>query len=242
MPLEWHAVMGSVLQTQLLWLAATLGVYFLALRVFNASRHFPLLNPLLASMLALMGLLWFSGTSYATYRHGTAFIDFLLGPATVALAVPLYEYRRLLRQMWAPLLGALVVGSLATIGSVVAVGRIMGLSRETLLSLAPKAVTTPIALGIVQSIGGSASLVVVFTMITGITGAILGLTLLRWLRVRDHAVAGFALGLGASGIGTARGFEESEEMGAFGGLAVGLNGVFTAVVLPLLVHWHVLGL
>ena len=239
---ELRPLIAPLLHTQLLWLAATLAAYVLAVRLFNACGRQPLLNPLLISTLALMGVLWVTATPYANYRHGAAFIDFLLGPATVALAVPLFEYRSLLRRMWLPLLGALGAGSLTTIGTVVLVGRALGLSHQTLLSLAPKAVTTPIALGIAKSVGGSASLVVVFTMITGISGAILGLTLMRWLRIRSHAVAGFALGLGASGIGTARGFEESEEMGAFGGLAVGLNGVFTAIALPLLVHWHVIGL
>lgn len=242
MPSELNALLSPLLQGDLLWLVLTIGVYFAAVRLFQAVGRHPLLNPLLVSVLLIMAVLWLSHTPYAVYRQGTAFIDFLLGPATVALAVPLYEYRHLLRRMWQPLLAALVVGSLTGISTVVAGGELLGLSHRTVLSLAPKAVTTPIALGIVHSVGGSAALVVVFTIATGITGAIIGLTLLRWLRVRNHAVAGFAMGLGASGIGTARAYEESEEMGAFGGLAVGLNGVFTAVVLPLLIHWHVLGL
>lgn len=236
------ALLNPLLHGDLLWLVLTTGVYFAAMRLFQGARRHPLLNPLLVSLLLIMAVLWVSGTPYAVYRQGTAFIDFLLGPATVALAVPLYEYRHLLRQMWLPLLAALVVGSLTGIGAVVVGGELLGFSQATLLSLAPKAVTTPIALGIVHVVGGSASLAVVFTMVTGISGAILGLSLLRWLRIRNHAVAGFAMGLGASGIGTARAYEESEEMGAFGGLAVGLNGVFTAIALPLLIHWHVLGL
>ncbi|WP_097458650.1 LrgB family protein [Mangrovitalea sediminis] len=231
-----------LLHSDLPWLVATLATYLVSVRIFKASGRKALLNPLLLSMVILIALLELTHTPYTTYRQGAELINFLLGPATVALAVPLFEYRHLLLKMWMPLAGGLIVGSLVTIGSVVALGHLADLPLPVILSLAPKAVTTPMALGIAQSAGGDVPLVVVFTMSTGICGAVFGLMLLRALRVRDHAICGFTMGLGASGVAAARCFEESEEMGAFAGLAVGLNGVFTALAVPLLIHWHIWGL
>lgn len=231
-----------LLHSDLPWLSATLAAYLLSVRIFQWSGRKALLNPLLLSMILLIALLELTHTPYTTYRQGSELINFLLGPATVALAVPLFEYRHLLMKMWMPLAGGLVVGSLVTIGSVVAFAHLAGLPQPVVLALAPKAVTTPMALGIAQSAGGNVPLVVVFTMTTGICGAVFGLLLLRLLRVRDHAICGFTMGLGASGVAAARCFEESEEMGAFAGLAVGLNGVFTALAVPVLMHWHIWGL
>ena len=236
------SLIQPVLHGQLLWLVATLAAYAISVKLFQLSNHHSLLNPLLISILLLIGLLAITHTPYSEYRDGSELINFLLGPATVALAVPLYEYRQLLVEMWLPLVCALVVGSLVTIGSVSLLGHWLGFSLNTLLSLAPKAVTTPIALGIVQSAGGNVPLMVVFTMVTGIIGAIFGLTYLRAIRIKDPVISGFTMGLGASGIGTARCFEENEEMGAFAGLAVGLNGVFTALVVPVLIHFHLFAL
>ncbi|HYW03297.1 MAG TPA: LrgB family protein [Gammaproteobacteria bacterium] len=232
----------QLLHAPAFWLAATLGIYLGATRLFLASRRFALLNPVLLTVTLLAILLWLTGTPYARYESGAHLVGFLLGPATVALAIPLYQSRDLLRRTWLPLAGGLVAGSLVTVLSVVAIGHWLGLSRPVLLALAPKAVTTPIALGITAKLGGATSLVAVFTVVTGVTGATIGLAMLRLIRVHDDETAGFAMGLSGSGIGTARAFEESERMGAFGGLAVGLNGLFTAVVLPLLMHWHLLPL
>lgn len=237
-----ETALQPLLHGQLIWLVATLAAYAISFKLFQWSNHHSLLNPLLLSMLLLMGLLSLTNTPYSEYRSGSELINFLLGPATVALAVPLYEYRALLVEMWLPLVCALVVGSLVTIGSVALLGQAMGFSLHTLLALAPKAVTTPMALGIVKSAGGNVPLVVVFTMVTGITGAIFGLTLLRAVRIKDPVISGFTMGLGASGLGAARCFEENEEMGAFAGLAVGLNGVFTALVVPVLMHFQLFGL
>ncbi len=235
-------LLHTMLQSNLIWLVATLGCYAGAVKLFQISGHQALLNPLPVSMLLLTGLLTITHTRYETYRESSQLIDFLLGPATVALAVPLFEYRRLLARMWLPLLTALAVGSLVTVASGTMLGHLMGLNRATLLSLAPKAVTTPIAMGIAQAAGGNVPLVVAFTMLTGILGAIFGLTLLRALRIKDPVIAGFTMGMGASGLGAARCFEENEEMGAFAGLAVGLNGIFTAAVIPALAHFHLFGL
>ena len=136
-----------------------------------------------------------------------------------------------------PLLLALCAGSATAIISAVLIARACGASLATQLSLAPKSVTTPIAMGISENIGGIPSLTAALVIVTGIVGAVGGRSLFRLLGVRDDAVKGFAMGIAAHGIGTARAFQESETMGAFSALAMGLNGLLTALLVPLLIHW-----
>jgi predicted murein hydrolase (TIGR00659 family) len=227
-------------QTPLLWLSITLIVYQLSSMLYLRTGGFPLLNPVLVSVVLLVALLLGTGTPYQTYFDGAQFVHFLLGPATVALALPLYNYIGRLRQMLVPLVGALLVGSATGILSAIWIGQILGVSRETLLSLAPKSITTPIAMGVTEQVGGLPSLTAVFVILTGILGAMLAKEVLALVRVRDNSVRGFAIGLSSHGIGTARAFLIHEEAGAFSGLAMGLNGAATALLVPLLVR--VLGL
>ena len=179
------------------------------------------------------GMLTLAGTSYQTYFSGAQFIHFLLGLATVALALPLYAQFARLKAEWRSLLIALVVGSLTATVSAVAIAWALGAKKATLLSLAPKSVTTPIAMGIAEKIGGLPSLTAVLVVCTGIIGAVLARYVLDALQIADHAVRGFAVGVAAHGIGTARAFQVSEEAGAFAGLAMGLNGAITALMVPL---------
>lgn len=159
-------------------------------------------------------------------------MHFLLGPATVALAVPLFEQANRLRQLLLPLLGALVTGALSATLSAIGLAWALGASRKTLASLAPKSVTTPVAMGIAEKLGGLPSLTAVLVVSTGIVGAATARFLFDAMRIRDPIVRGFALGVTAHGIGTARAFRVSEEMGAFAGLAMGLAALFSAVTLP----------
>jgi predicted murein hydrolase (TIGR00659 family) len=194
----------------------------------------PLANPVAISVAVLVALLWFTDTPYPTYFEGAQFVHFLLGPATVALAVPLYANLATLKKNALPLAGALLAGSATAAVSAVGIGWALGASRETLLSLAPKSVTTPIAMGIAEKLGGLPSLTAVLVVCTGILGAVLARGTLNLLRIEDHAVRGFAVGVAAHGIGTARAFQVSETMGAFAGLAMGLNGLASAFLFPLL--------
>jgi len=164
-------------------------------------------------------------------------VHFLLGPATVALAVPLHAQWRRLRTMAVPLLAALLVGSLTAALSAMAIAFLLGASKATLMSLAPKSVTTPIAMGIAERLGGLPSLTAVLVIATGIVGAVCARYVFLALKISDHAVRGFAIGIAAHGIGTARAFQVSEQAGAFAALAMGLNGLLTAVLLPLVVPW-----
>jgi predicted murein hydrolase (TIGR00659 family) len=220
----------------LLGLTVTLLAYQGAYWLYARARMNPLANPVAISVAALVALLWFTDTPYPVYFEGAQFVHFLLGPATVALAVPLYANLETLKRNALPLAGALLAGSLTAVVSAVGIGWLLGASRETLLSLAPKSVTTPIAMGIAEKLGGLPSLTAVLVVTTGILGAVLARGTLNLLRIDDHAVRGFAVGVAAHGIGTARAFQVSETMGAFAGLAMGLNGLLTAFLFPLLVR------
>ncbi len=222
--------------TPLLGLTITLVAYVAGDWIYRRANMHPLLNPVLLAVLALMALLLATGTPYTTYFEGAQFVHFLLGPATVALAVPLYFNLAKLRRLWLPLLGGLVAGSLTAAVSAVGIAWMFGGSKQTLLSLAPKSVTAPVAMGIAEKLGGLPSLTAILVVSTGILGAVLGPVVLNLLRVRDQATRGFALGVTSHGIGTARAFQESEQAGAFSGLAMGLNALVTALLLPLLAH------
>lgn len=222
--------------TPLLGLTVTLVAYQAAYWLYAKLALNPLANPVAVSVALLVALLWLTGTPYDVYFDGAKFVHFLLGPATVALAVPLYANLDTLRRNLVPLAGALLAGSLAAVISAVGVAATLGASRETLLSLAPKSVTTPIAMGIAEKLGGLPSLTAVLVVTTGILGAVLARGLFNLMRIEDPAVRGFAVGVAAHGIGTARAFQVSESMGAFAGLAMGLNGLVTAFLFPVLVR------
>lgn len=222
--------------TPLLWLTLTLLVYGAAQWLFTKSGALPLVNPVLLSITALVTVLLVTGTSYDTYFEGAQFVHFLLGPATVALAVPLYNQLEKVRSKLLPLSLALVAGSATGILAPVLLAQGLGLSERTVLSLAPKSVTTPIAMGVAEQVGGAPPLTAVLVILTGIIGASVGVEVLRLLRLRDEAVQGFAVGAASHGIGTARALQVSEEAGAFSGLAMGLNGALTALLVPLLLR------
>jgi predicted murein hydrolase (TIGR00659 family) len=219
--------------TPLLGLTVTLLAYQAAWWVHRRSGSSPLANPVMIAVAALVALLAISGTSYQTYFDGAQFVHFLLGPATVALAVPLYTQFRRVRAMMLPVIAGLLVGSFTAAVSAVLVARLFGASLVTQLSLAPKSVTTPIAMGVAERIGGIPSLTAVLVISTGILGAVLGRYLFDALRIDDAAIRGFATGVTAHGIGTARAFQESEQAGAFAALAMGMNGLVTALLLPM---------
>ncbi|MCE2971320.1 MAG: LrgB family protein [Burkholderiales bacterium] len=223
--------------TPLLGLTATLLAYLLAYKLYEKSGLKAWANPVAISVALLVALLAATGTPYRVYFEGAQFVHFLLGPATVALALPLYDQRRRLVQLALPLALGLAAGVSTAIVSAVGIAWLLGASRETLLSLAPKSVTAPVAMGIAERIGGLPSLTAVLVIATGMTGALLARPIFRALRIESDATAGFALGLAAHGIGTARAFQIGEEKGAFAGLAMGLTALATALVAPWLAPW-----
>lgn len=221
----------------LIGLTATLIAYVFAFRIYERARFSPLANPVMISVAILVTVLTVTGTPYKTYFDGAQFVHFLLGPATVALAVPLYTQLPKLRSNVLPLLAGLLAGSVAAVISAVGIAYLLGASPEVVRSLAPKSVTIPIAMGVSEKIGGLPSLTAVLVMATGIIGAVSATGLLNLLRVRDYTVRGFATGVAAHGIGTARAFQVSQEAGAFAALGMGLNGVLTAILVPVIAAW-----
>lgn len=217
----------------LLWLTATLLAYQLAYAVYARSRFNPLVNPVAIAVALLVLVLSATGTQYRAYFEGAQFVHFLLGPATVALAIPLYLQLEKLKRNWFALLASATIGGACAIAVAMGVAWALGASPATVLSIAPKAVTTPIAMGVAEKIGGLPSLTAVLVILTGILGASTARWIFNRLKIDDHSIRGFALGVSSHGIGTARAFQVSEEMGAFSGLGMGISGVLTALLLPL---------
>ena len=217
----------------LLWLTATLAAYVIATRLYARAGESALANPVLISVVILSLLLLITGTDYATYFAGAQFVHFLLGPATVCLAVPLFRNMREVRATAIPILVALTIGSLTAILSTYALATLLDLNDELILTVLPKSATAPVAMGIAEEIGGIPTLTAVVVILTGITGAVLATPLLNLLRITDYRARGFAVGLTSHGIGTARAFQVHPTAGAFAGIGMGLNALATALVVPL---------
>ena len=227
--------------TPLFGLTATLVVYVAASRAYVALGQAPWANPVLWSVLALSLGLLATGVAYPTYFSGAQFIHFLLGPAVVALAWPLWQRRDVVRRYWQRLLVAALVGGVAASGSGLLLGWAVGLPREVLLSLVPKSVTAPVAMGVAQQIGGVPALSAAFAVIAGLAGAMSAKYLYALLRVpttRAGWIArGFALGTASHGIGAARALQVDAEAGAYAGLALGLQVLLQATLIPLVFRW-----
>lgn len=221
----------------LFWLALTLSVYLCADKLSALSGRNSFVNPVAISIVAIGLVLVGTGTGYETYFEGAQFVHVLLGPATVALAIPIVRHRREIRANALPLVVALLVGAVLGIASAVGLALAVGLDPALVASLAPKSVTAPIAMGVAREIGGVPELTAVLVIATGITGAALVTPTLNLLRVRDWRARGFAVGLAAHGIGTARALQVDPVAGTFAGLAMGLNGLVTAFAAPVVVGW-----
>ncbi|EWY39940.1 membrane protein [Skermanella stibiiresistens SB22] len=219
----------------LVWLTVTLAAYLIGQWLFERSGRRPLVNPVAIAVLLLVVLLMATGTEYKTYFDGAQFVHFLLGPATVALAVPLHQNFAQVRRAALPMVAALVAGSVTAIVSAVGIAMLFGVSLETSRSLASKSVTMPIAMGITEQIGGIPSLTAVVVMITGVIGAMVVTPLMNLMRIDDWRARGFAVGVASHGIGTARAFQVNEIAGTFAGIAMAMNGIATAILVPLLI-------
>ena len=224
--------------TPLFGLTATLVVYVLAQAAYARLQQAPWANPVLWTVVVLAGGLLLSGVHYPTYFAGAQFIHFLLGPAVVALAWPLWQRRAELRQRWSRLLLAALVGGIAASGSALLLAWAFGLPLEVMLSLAPKSVTAPVAMGIAEKIGGIPALAAVFAVMTGLVGALAGKYLFDALRIpvtpSGWATRGFALGTVAHGIGAARALQVNADAGAYAALALGLQVVLASLLMPFL--------
>ena len=202
--------------------------------LFEKGKMYPLLNPVLGAVILVVAVLLGTGTDYATYFEGAQFVHFLLGPATVSLAIPLYRQWHRVKASALAILSAILAGSLAASGTAVAVAWAMGASPELLATVAPKSVTAPVAMAIAEELGGLPSLTAVLVVVTGVMGAMLGPLVLDLVGIKDWRARGLAIGTTSHGIGTARALTVNDTAGAFAGLAMGLNALATALLLPIL--------
>lgn len=229
-PTDFYRIWVYLSEMPLLWLTVTLAAYVVGDTLSARAKRHPAVNPVVIAAALLVALLAVTDTSYQDYFEGAQFVHFLLGPATVALAVPLWRNRQAVRRNLLPMCAALVAGSLTAIISAVAIAWLLGAPPAVLASLASKSTTAPIAMALTESIGGIPSLAAVLVIMTGILGAIIVTPLMNALRITDYAARGFAAGVASHGIGTARAFQVSEEAGTFAGIAMGLNGALTALI------------
>lgn len=226
-------------EAPLFWLTVTVLAYLAADGLARLSGRNPLVNPVMIAVALVAGLLIATDTPYAVYFGGAQFVHFLLGPATVALALPLLRNLRLVRSAMIPMLAALFVGALVAMLSAVGLAILFGLPEDLTASLVPKSVTAAVAMGIASEIGGDPSLAAALVILTGIMGAVMVTPLMNALGIRDYAARGFAVGLAAHGIGTARAIQVNDLAGAFAGIAMALTALLTALLAPAIMAWLV---
>lgn len=225
--------LGVWIGSQIFLLTFTIGVYVLSLWLFRRTRV-GLLHPLLTSAAVIIVFLLATGISYEHYHNATALIDFMLGPSVVALGYALYRQVEQLRANAVSIVTSVVVGSIVGIVSVVLIIRLFGAGRAIEASLVPKSVTTPIAMSIAERSGGIGSLTAIVVVFTGIFGSIVGPFVLRKLKITSRIAKGLAMGSAAHGVGTARAMEMGAVEGAVSGLAIGLMGLITALLVPVI--------
>ena len=233
---DFAEIWSYLAQGPLVWLTLTLVAYVIGDLVAETAHRAPLANPVLIAVILLALMLWAAGTPYPVYFEGAQFVHFLLGPATVALAVPLHAQGARLRRAVLPVLAGVATGSVVAITSALLIARALGVEAATLAALAPKSTTAPVAIGIAQGLGGSPTLAAVLVILTGITGALVATPLLNFLGFRDWRARGLAVGTAAHGIGTARAFQVHPTAGAFAGIGMGLNAILTALLAPVVLR------
>ena len=226
--------MSGLLSTPIFWLAVTLGVFAVAELLSRRSQRHPLCHPMLLTTPVLIAGLLVTHTSYPTYREATGLLSFLLGPAVVGLAVPIHTNRRLIRRMAVPIVLALVAGAVTAIASAVEILMMFGAPRSILASIAPRAITTPVAMAMALQLGGLPSLAAVIVLFAGVVGAMIATPLFNVMRIRDYRARGFAVGVSAHGIGAARAFQVNSVASTFASLGMALNALTTASLLTLL--------
>ena len=229
----WVYLSGSPLFA----LIITLTAYQIGHFCYQKTDKYPLANPVAIAVLLVALCLYLVDMPYQTYFEGAQFVHFLLGTATVSLAVPIYRGIAALKDRFIPLLIALVCGGIVSIVSAVAIATMLGADAAIIGAFYPKSVTAPIAMGVAERLGVSPTLTAVFAVVTGILGAMLGSTILNLLGMKEWWQRGFAMGAAAHGIGTSRAFAVHPEAGTYASLAMGLHGILGALLIPLLKNY-----
>ena len=221
----------EIMSNPIILLAITFGIYYVA-RQIQKWTGWVVLNPILITIAALIALLQLTGISYETYEQGGQYIEFWLKPAIVALGVPLYQHLGQIRRQLLPILMSQLVGCLVGLVSVTLIASALGASHEVIVSLAPKSVTTPIAMEVCKTSGGIPSLTAAIVVIVGLFGAVFGFKILEVWHVRNPFSQGISMGTAAHAVGTSRAMEKGETYGAYSSLGLILNGVLTALLTP----------
>ena len=229
------ALITYVMNTPLSWIIITMSAYKIGIIIYEKSGKHALLQPIVIAYVIMLPILIVAQIPYKQYFDSVSILHFFLGPATVALALPLYKNLKLIQSYFLPILITLILGGIFTILSALGILWLFGASKITMLSMTTKSVTAPITLITVQDIGAIPSLAMGFVVITGLLGALFGTFIFKLLKIKHDAAKGFALGLISHAVGTARAFEISENAAAFSALAMGLIGVFIAVLLPIVI-------
>ena len=229
------ALVEYISTTPLVWLLLTLGSFKLGIIIYEKSGKNTLLQPIIIAYIIIMSALLSSGVSYEKYFKSVEIVHFFLGPATVALALPLYKNLKHIKSLFFPILITLSIAGVFSIVLAVSLLWVLDAQLPTILSMTTKSITAPIAIITSEQIGAIPSLAVGFVIITGIIGALLGSSIFKVLKIKHDTSKGFALGLISHGIGTARAIEISEKAAAFSALAMGLSGIATAIFLPIVI-------
>lgn len=225
--------MRELFESEIFAVVITFALYFGTQRLYQRYKYF-WLNPVLLTVTGLILLLRQLEISYPTYNQGGRLISFFLGPTVVALGLPLYQSLEEIRKKGKAILVSTGLGSVVGVISAAATAMWLGASETVVISLAPKSVTTPIAMGIAEKLAGIPALTAAIVVVTGILGAVLGPLFLRLIGVTSATAYGLAMGAASHGLGTSRALEDGQTQGAMGGLAICLNGLATAVITPLL--------
>lgn len=222
--------------TDKFFLLAVTFVFYIGARRLQRATGVVLINPILVSIAAIICFLLLFDIDYSTYRKGGEYIDFWLKPAVVALGLPLYKQLPTIKKQILPLLISELCGCVAGIVSVVAIAKLLGASHEVIMSLAPKAVTTPIAMEVSGAVGGIPALTAAVVVCTGIFGGMAGFKIMRMSRIKSPIAQGLSIGTAAHAVGTSAAMERSERYGAFSSLGLTLNGLLTAMLAPFVLH------
>ena len=225
--------MNAIINSPLFGILLTLIAFEIGVTISKKFKY-SFLNPLLIANILIVGFLLFTGISLESYNVGGDYISVLLSPATVVLAVPLYKQISKLKQFWKPILAGIFAGSLTSMACVIVVSRLVGLSETLMLSLLPKSITIPMGSVVSEQIGGIPSVTIISIVITGITGAVAAPAVCRFCRIKHKVAQGIAIGTASHALGTTKAMEMGEVQGAMSSLSIGIAGLFTAIVAPII--------
>lgn len=225
--------MHSLVHSEIFDLALVIGTY-IAATILYKKTHLSVLHPLLTSIFVIIVILELLDIEYASFQQGSHLIHFMLGPSVVALGYVLFEQMKYLKGNVVSILTSVFVGAIVGIISVIVIGKLMGADQSLIATLQPKSVTTPIAMGISEKNGGIPSLTAVIVVAVGIFGSIVGPAVMKVLGIESRIAKGLALGASSHGVGTAAAIQLGAVEGALSGLAIGLMGIMTAILVPVI--------